>query len=72
MRHGSQFTSVCINPGVYLPWLLGQCLKNGVVFTRATVRHITEAFRLPTRRRSGGQQQRAEVEAEAEAHLVVN
>ncbi|KAJ6437382.1 D-amino-acid oxidase [Purpureocillium lavendulum] len=36
MRHGSQFTSACINPGVYLPWLLGQCLKNGVVFTRAT------------------------------------
>lgn len=47
---GCQYTSVCINTAVYLPWLVGQCRKNGVVFRRATVSHIRE---LQTMHHSG-------------------
>lgn len=42
-RNGSQFTSVCINTAVYLPWLLGQCRRNGVVIKRSAFKHVTEA-----------------------------
>lgn len=28
---------------MYLPWLAGQCRKNGVVFKRAVFKHITDA-----------------------------
>lgn len=28
---------------MYLPWLVGQCRKNGVVFKRAVVKHVAEA-----------------------------
>ena len=28
---------------IYLPWLLGQCLKNGVKVRRGTVTHVSEA-----------------------------
>jgi D-amino-acid oxidase len=31
---------------LYLPWLLGQCRKQGVVFKRATLSHIVEAKKL--------------------------
>lgn len=34
---------MCINTAVYLPWLLGQCFKNGVTFTRGILTHISEA-----------------------------
>lgn len=37
------FQSVCINTAIYLPWLVSQCLRNGVVFKRAVFRHIEEA-----------------------------
>jgi len=37
------FTSVCINTAIYLPWLVSQCLANGVVFRRAVFAHILEA-----------------------------
>ncbi|KAE8138370.1 FAD dependent oxidoreductase [Aspergillus pseudotamarii] len=37
------FTSVCINTAIYLPWLVSQCLKNGVVFKRAIFNHISDA-----------------------------
>jgi D-amino-acid oxidase len=37
------FTTVCINTAIYLPWLLSQCLKAGVVFKRAVFGHISEA-----------------------------
>ncbi|KAH8803376.1 D-amino-acid oxidase [Xylogone sp. PMI_703] len=37
------FTSVCINTAIYLPWLVSQCLKNGVIFKRAVFKHISEA-----------------------------
>ncbi|KAA8652471.1 hypothetical protein EYZ11_009269 [Aspergillus tanneri] len=41
--NASTFTSVCINTAVYLPWLVGQCRKNGVVLKRAVFKHIAEA-----------------------------
>lgn len=40
---GTSFTSVCINTAIYLPWLVSQCLKNGVILKRANLRHIAEA-----------------------------
>lgn len=40
---GTAFKSVCINTAVYLPWLLGQCLKNGVTIKRGILNHISEA-----------------------------
>lgn len=40
------FTSVCINTAIYLPYLLGECLKNGVVFKRAALGHILDAASL--------------------------
>ncbi|PKY08742.1 D-amino-acid oxidase [Aspergillus campestris IBT 28561] len=40
---GTAFTSVCINTAIYLPWLVSQCLKNGVIFKRAVFKHISEA-----------------------------
>lgn len=40
---GCQFTTVCINTAIYLPWLLGQCAKNGVNFQRARLSNIEEA-----------------------------
>ncbi|KEF51861.1 D-amino-acid oxidase [Exophiala aquamarina CBS 119918] len=39
----TRFTSVCINTAIYLPWLVSQCLKNGVIFKRAVFKHISEA-----------------------------
>jgi D-amino-acid oxidase len=41
--NGTAFTSVCINPSIYLPWLVSQCLKAGVVFKRANFQHISDA-----------------------------
>ncbi|KAF2188294.1 FAD dependent oxidoreductase [Zopfia rhizophila CBS 207.26] len=43
---GTSFTSVCINTAIYLPWLLGQCVKNGVVVKRGIVSHVAEAASL--------------------------
>lgn len=40
---GTSFTSVCINTAIYLPWLVGQCAKRGVVFKRGILSHISEA-----------------------------
>jgi D-amino-acid oxidase len=37
------FTSVCINTAVYLPYLVSQCLKNGAVFKRGVLSHISDA-----------------------------
>lgn len=34
---------MCINTAIYLPWLVSQCLKNGVIFKRAVFKHISEA-----------------------------
>ncbi|KAI9928342.1 hypothetical protein ASPWEDRAFT_26579 [Aspergillus wentii DTO 134E9] len=41
--NASTFKSVCINPAIYLPWLIGQSRKNGVVFKRGSFKHITDA-----------------------------
>ncbi|KAI2629351.1 FAD dependent oxidoreductase [Xylaria nigripes] len=46
MASGCEFTSVCINVMLYLPWLVGQCRKNGVVLRRGRLHHITEASRM--------------------------
>lgn len=46
IESATAFTSVCINTAIYLPWLLSQCLKNGVHFKRATLGHIEEALRV--------------------------
>ncbi|TLS27721.1 hypothetical protein PpBr36_01447 [Pyricularia pennisetigena] len=54
----NEFGSVCINPMLYLPWLVGQCRANGVAFHRANLAHISEAA---ARHHSG-----------AKADLVVN
>lgn len=40
------YTGVCINTAIYLPWLVGQLLKNGAVFKRASLSHIGEAKAL--------------------------
>ncbi|KAI9736452.1 MAG: hypothetical protein M1818_006186 [Claussenomyces sp. TS43310] len=42
----TSFTSVCINTAIYLPWLVGQCLKQGCVLRRGVISHISEAARL--------------------------
>lgn len=39
---GCEFTGICINTAIYLPWLVGQCRKLGVVFRRGSVSHISE------------------------------
>ncbi|OTB09723.1 hypothetical protein K445DRAFT_323703 [Daldinia sp. EC12] len=46
MASGCEFGSACINVMVYLPWLLGKCRANGVVFRRGQVKHISEAASL--------------------------
>ncbi|KIW01947.1 hypothetical protein, variant [Verruconis gallopava] len=43
MDSATEFSSVCINTAIYLPWLLGQCLKNGVVVKRGVCKHVNEA-----------------------------
>lgn len=40
---GAAFTSVCMNTAVFLPYLVGECRKNGVVFRRGVVGHVAEA-----------------------------
>jgi D-amino-acid oxidase len=40
---GVGFTSVCVNTAIYLPWLLGQCLKNGVICKRGIAKHVSDA-----------------------------
>ncbi|KAF7846327.1 hypothetical protein BT93_L4533 [Corymbia citriodora subsp. variegata] len=40
---GVYFTSVCINTSIYLPWLVSQCLANGVVFKRSIFEHVSDA-----------------------------
>ncbi|KAK0636827.1 hypothetical protein B0T17DRAFT_613501 [Bombardia bombarda] len=46
IHSASEFTSVCINTAVYLPWLAGQCAAHGVVLRRAVLSHIAEAASL--------------------------
>ena len=48
IQSATAFTSVCINTAIYLPYLVSQCLKNGVIFKRAIFKHISEASVLPT------------------------
>ncbi|KAK6338065.1 hypothetical protein TWF696_001536 [Orbilia brochopaga] len=46
MVSGTTFKSVCINTAVYLPYLLGQCLKHYVVFKRGVVKHVADAAEM--------------------------
>jgi len=46
MDSGSVFTSVCINTAIYLPYLVSQCLAQGVTLRRAILSHISEAAGL--------------------------
>lgn len=55
---GFSFTSVCINPAIYLPWLVSQCLQGGVVFRRGDLSHVSEAANI----HHSGQN----------AHLIIN
>ncbi|KAK7734224.1 D-amino acid oxidase [Cytospora paraplurivora] len=43
MAYGHEVGSVCINTAIYLPWLVGQCRRHGVVLKRASLGHISEA-----------------------------
>ncbi|RMZ85836.1 hypothetical protein DV737_g428, partial [Chaetothyriales sp. CBS 132003] len=43
MDSETTFTSVCINTAIYLPWLVSQCLKNGVTFKRGIFKHVLDA-----------------------------
>jgi D-amino-acid oxidase len=43
---GCEFTSVCINTVIYLSWLVGQCVKNGVVFKRTVLSDVRDAKAL--------------------------
>ncbi|KAK4464519.1 hypothetical protein QBC42DRAFT_319303 [Cladorrhinum samala] len=56
IHSGCEFTSVCINTAVYLPWLVGQCAKLGVRFKRGVLRHISEARGMSLHRSSHGHQ----------------
>jgi glycine/D-amino acid oxidase-like deaminating enzyme len=40
---GTRWKSVCINPSIYLPYLVSQCLKHNAIFRRGTLRHISHA-----------------------------
>lgn len=42
---GAEFTSVCLNTAVYLPWLVGQCRRLGVVFKRGVLKHVCDAVK---------------------------
>ena len=46
IHSGYMFTSVCINTAIYLPWLLSQCLKAGVVFKREILEQIADAAKI--------------------------
>lgn len=51
VEYATTFTSVCINPSLYLPYLQSQCLRNGVAFKRHAVSHIAELTSLHSSRR---------------------
>lgn len=43
MASGVEFGSLCINTMLYMPWLVGKCRANGVVFKRGVLKHVSEA-----------------------------
>lgn len=43
VNNGHSFTTVCINPAIYLPWLVSQAIKAGVVIVRGEFAHICDA-----------------------------
>ena len=49
---GVSFTSVCINPQVYLSYIQSQCVKAGVTFRRVSISHIAEASKYFIRKQN--------------------
>jgi D-amino-acid oxidase len=43
---GATCTSVCINTPMYLSYLVGRCISNGVILKRAVLSHISDAASL--------------------------
>lgn len=43
---GCEFGSVCINTAIYLPWLVGQLLKNGAKVKRVVITDIRQAKKM--------------------------
>lgn len=41
--NGRNFGSLCIDTMIYTAYLKGQCFKQGVVFKRAVIKHISDA-----------------------------
>lgn len=44
---GATFQSVCINVPLYLQWLVGQCLRRGIVFQRQQLACLDDAWTAP-------------------------
>jgi len=40
------YKSMCINTAIYLPWLISQCLANGIIFKRANLTFLASASSL--------------------------
>ena len=43
VNNAATFTSVCINTAIYLPYLVSECLRAGVVFRRKIFNHVCDA-----------------------------
>ena len=51
---GTAFKSVCINPDVFLPYVLGLCLQLGATVRRGTLQHIAEAVGMHAEGKADG------------------
>ncbi|SPN99901.1 probable D-amino-acid oxidase [Cephalotrichum gorgonifer] len=51
---GCEFTSLCMNTAIFLPYLVGECLRNGVVFKRGVVEHVADAAAFSHAKAGGG------------------
>jgi D-amino-acid oxidase len=69
---GTVFKSVCINTAIYLPWLVSQCLKNGVRFRRRVFEHISDASADPTLLSLFRRASSSAASAGKKIHVVVN
>ncbi|EPE31433.1 Nucleotide-binding protein [Glarea lozoyensis ATCC 20868] len=43
---GIEYTSICINPALYLPYLLGRCRASRIIVKRSIITHISQAYTL--------------------------
>lgn len=72
VAYGHEIGSVCINTALYLPWLVGQCRKHGVVLKRASLSHISEAASMGHHGGGDDGRGRSGREEEEKADVVVN